>query len=323
VANPELEYTAVLATLDFVHPGTGQTGCLYVAYLTVDYATKNIPTVAQEHLGLFLLLILVITLGTLIWLFIGAWKYAVYFGTLNINAQQVLDGERLDFEMAYKTITPEKRMPYKLLLMLAYMLLPILSLGNMVLFCILGAFALSVGNTLMYLGALLIGFLLSILILLAWLLLLIPLSLVVQIAVLENHAFNPIIIFKRSAQLVFKRFWATLSLQVILFAATNYLVPLPLAFLFRALHLSAPLDHVHQWIIGLVFSGITEGSVSEPQAAEAFSLLKNMMPHMAQGWTDLTVMLIITALMLPWGTFAFTLLYRDTVQRTQASGNAW
>jgi len=62
-----------------------------------------------------------------------------------------------------------------------------------------------------------------------------------------------------------------------------------------------------------------DAETADPSMLEAISSLQGMMPHLMEGWTDVTIMLVITAFLLPWGTFAFTLLYRDIVKYVPAA----
>jgi hypothetical protein len=164
-------------------------------------------------------------------------------------------------------------------------------------------------------GVFLVGLGIPVLLLLVWSVLTIPMSLVFQVMVFQPTAGNnPVPILLESGRLVIQRLWTTLGLQLILFLATNYVLTMPVAFLGRLFHLVAPLDALHQWVLGLVLHNLTTQPDSHLALQQWTSALPGLVPELARGWTDSTVMLIMTALLLPLGTFVFTLLYRDITQ---------
>lgn len=314
-------FTQVLVTPMLLIMG-GLYSCLILSHWAMYGVSQHISDEVQGYVWPLLLVgILVISIATLIWFCVGAWQYAIYFGSLNINAQEVLEEKPVDFKQAYQSISRHKAMAYKGLLSVAYALLPALAIGTVILFCIIGAICAATGNMMAYFGLMLAGFGISALILLIWAVLLIPLSFVVQIATLEAGSLNPMRVFMRSTKLVFSRFWTTLGLQILLFAATNYIVPMPLTFISRKLSLTLPLDKIHHWIMTIMVESMQKDmqTTTDPMALEAFTSLQRAIPSIAHSWTDLTFVLIITALLLPWGTFAFTLLYRDILKHAPVS----
>jgi hypothetical protein len=293
----------------------GLYSCLILCHGFINTVTDHYMALAQQHLLLFLAIVAVLALGTLSLFFKGFWQYAVYWTSLNLNAQEALTGQPLDIPAAYRLIAQEKRVAYKLLLV-AYGALAGLAVTVFVACALLATLLTLLQNPVAAGGLLLIGLVVSTLLLGLWVILTIPMSLAFQVMVFQPTAQpNPLPILLESGRMVMKRFWATLGLQLILLIATNYLLTLPIAFVARVSRLVMPLDALHQWLIGMLLSSAASDPGSDPTVRQLISTMQGMAPELAHGWTDATVMLAVTALLLPLGTFAFTLLYRD-IRRT-------
>ncbi|MCE3236748.1 MAG: hypothetical protein K0Q50_2939 [Vampirovibrio sp.] len=238
----------------------------------------------------------------------GGWQYVVYWASLNRNAQEVIEQTPPDFKAAYRHIAKEQGWPYKTLVAL-YCALPLLACLPVIGAPVLGSLA-GGSDASSFTGPLflLMGFLLSGLLLIIWLAAAVFFSFIFQITAFEGLSASPAVTFLQSARLTLKRFWATLGLQAILLIATNYLLNYPIALLIRLLGLSLPLDRLHQWMLMSFLNGLEPAS---PLHDQAISMLREHLPEFASGLTDSLLMVVITALLLPLGTFAFTLLYQD------------
>lgn len=283
-------------------------GCVALVNGLVDYAITQQTDLVQNHLWLVLTLIGLICLMALFFVIRGGWQYVVYWASLNRNALEAIEQKPIDFKAAYQAVSQQQKRPYQLLLAI-YCALPLgASLPVLLTPLLIGLFSgMSelAGPLLLLVSCLLSGLLLSI-----WLVAAVFMSFIFQIAGLEPLPGSPAATLLYSARLTLQRFWATLGLQVILLIVTNYLLNLPLALLLRLLHLSQPLDALNQWLIQSTLEGAHISAKTDMQA-QLLSLADSHVPELAASVTDAILMLLITALLLPLGTFAFTLLYRD------------
>ncbi len=289
-------------------------GCVALVNWLVDYLITQQPDFVEHNKPLVLACIGLICLAALFGVIRGGWQYVVYWASLNRNTLEAIEHRPIDFRAAYQHVAEGQQRPYQSLL-LAYCALPLAACLPVLLAPALGGL-LSNANALAGPALLLGAILFSGLLFIIWLVAAVFLSFVFQLAALEPLPANPVIPCLRSAQLVRQRFGATLGLQAILLIATNYLLNLPLALLLRALRLSLPLDALHRWIVASTLEGAHINARNGLQA-QALSLVESHLPELAASVTDSVLMLLITALLLPLGTFAFTLLYRDILNCPQ------
>lgn len=270
------------------------------------------PRLVQAHPLEFILLSLLLALVAIVLVLKGGWQYLVYWASLNRNAQEAIENRSPDFRGAYHHIAKEQGWPYKTLVAM-YCALPLLACLPVLLAPILGGFAGAEHQwaaPVFMLG----GIVFSGLLLLLWLLAAVFFTFIFQITAFEGLSASPARAFLQSARLTLQRFGTTLALQVILLISTNYLLNYPMALLLRVLRLSQPLDQLHQWILMSYLDGLEP---TTPLQEQAMSLLQGHLPDLAAGLTDSLLMVLITALLLPLGTFAFTLLYRDIQQQAR------
>lgn len=269
------------------------------------------PELTQTYGLLFIGLSLLLGLIAIIPVLAGGWHYVVYWASLNRNAVEVIENKTPDFEAAYQLIAHDQRWTYKTMVVI-YCALPILAcLPIMLVPIVSGLLPASEASSLAGPLLMLFGILFGGLLLLVWVIAAVFFSFIFQIAALEGLTASSALPFLKSAQLTWSRFWTTLSLQLLLLISTNYLLNYPISWLLRLLRISAPLDWLHQWILASQIEGVIPTS---PFHSQLISQIQANLPEIAAGLTDSIIMLLITALLLPLGTFAFTLLYRDIQQ---------
>jgi hypothetical protein len=280
--------------------------CILLTNWLVNFLVQNHPVFVQKHPILVITTLLLIGLIGIFWVIRGGWHYLVYWTALNINACEAIEHKPINFKDAYQTIANQKKQAYKMLV-IAYGLLPLLACLPICLTALLGILMGGSPFESLVPFSLLFSGLLSGTLLILWLVATLFLSFIFQIAAFEPISRNPIPNYLRSSQWVLQRFGTTLGIQVILLISTNYLLNLPIVLLFRVLRFSQPLDWIHQWLLQTMLEG-SHASNSIPM------MLQSYLPDLAKTTTDSVLMLLITALLLPLGTFAFTLLYRDITQ---------
>lgn len=285
------------------------------------------PEIQEFYFVPAMIVLLLITAATGGVIYLGLWQYMVYTVTLNVNAREALEDWPLNVPGAYRKMDWPTKVSYKILLS-AFMIaigldLPILML-TLVPCVILALAAQAVGgdnfsNTVLNISgnvAMLFG--------------IIPLYLLTfisQIVAFEHIPRNPMPTLLKSCRMFWQAPWRTIALQTVLLILTCYLVPLILVMPLRLLHLTFPLDGLHQWLIHLMLTGFDPAAnrelgtllrqvhemlpayVPEPQAL--FSQWQTAVPGMAGFVTDQLLMTLIITLILPWGTIAFAMLYRD------------
>jgi hypothetical protein len=265
-------------------------------------------------------LIIVVTLLCTGLILRGGWQFMLYWASLCLNAWEAENGQPLDFKKAYLSLAREKKGPYAILAC-TYFSLPILTFLPVIFLSLLGAF---LGPNMLEL-LMLAGLVQSLLLGGLWVVSLIPLTFIFQIAAFENGLpTNPAHTFLLSCKLVLKQFWRTTSLQITVFLLTNILIPQPLVWLFRLFRLSAPLDQLHGWLIEQLMLGLD----GEP-AFKNLHLWENLLGEgfswvqfLSQTLTDLGLSCTLTLLLLPVGTLAFTLLYKD-ILKCDRSKKTW
>ncbi|WP_373531251.1 hypothetical protein [Vampirovibrio sp.] len=251
-------------------------------------------------------------------MFRGAWQYAVYWASLCRNAWEADQGLPLDFKNAYQNIVREKKAGY-LTLSGTYFSLPLLTFMPVLLFSLLGSMVGPSALEVLFLA----GFLQSLLLMAVWLFSLVPLSFVFQIAAFEKGIpINPLPIFRLSLKLTLKRFWSVLSLQMLVFLMTNCLIPQPLIWLARFTHAITPLDWIHQQLIQTLLSGNPSLWREMPWPGGSMLSDPSITQMLVHTLSDLCLSTFITLLLLPLGTFIFTLLYKD-ILKCDRSKKTW
>lgn len=281
------------------------------------YASQILPlfflTIAAPYTfgfpWLVLGVVLVIAFLSMLLMLRGTWQYLVYWASLSENAWEAEEEQFIDFRMAYEGLLLQKRTAYTVLLC-AYFGLPFIAVLPLLVLAPLGAL---LGQSMLEL-LLLLGVLQSLSLALIWVFSLILFSFVFQIAAFENGLpVNPGHVFTLSVKLVLKRFWSTVCLQIAVFLTANFLIPQPLVWLARITHISAPLDWLHGWLLRETLRGnesiwqnlpFLGGLMTDEQLTQLF----------IHALTDMTLATTITLLLLPFGTFVFTLLYKDILR---------
>lgn len=253
--------------------------------------------------------VLILALLSMLLMLRGTWQYLIYWASLCENAWEAEEERFIDFRMAYEGLLLQKRTAYTVLLC-AYFGLPFIALLPLLVLAPLGGL---LGQSMLEL-LLVLGVLQSMILTVVWFFSLILFSFVFQIAAFENGLpVNPGHVFMLSAKLVLKRFWSTLFLQITVFLTTNLLIPHPLIWLARMTHLSAPLDWLHGWLLRETLRGDESVLQSLPFIGGLMTdeQLSGVLIH---SLTDMTLVSTVTLLLLPFGTFVFTLLYKDILR---------
>lgn len=276
--------------------------CLAGTFRAVAWMTGQDPLFMANQTWLALAIVGAICAVTLTCFCRGFWQYMVYWASLNINASEVIEGRKPDFEAAYQTVAAKAR-PYSILL-ITYCLLPLTAIIPVIACNLIGARLALHTQVLLSLAGLLLGGGIGLL----WLVGMIFLSLMFQVVAFEPLPDNPIPTFLRSARLVWPRFWQATGLQVILYMVTGYVVPWPIWGVIWLLHIAEPLNMLHRWMT----EKYLEWAVMPPEMALLAGWIQQDIPGFAVQVTGMVVMMAIVSLLLPMGTFAFTLLYRET-----------
>jgi hypothetical protein len=285
----------------------GGYACIILNYLYIN-------GMANAGISLILLGMLVITALTL-WPFLtGFWQYIVFFASLNRNAAEAFAGQPIQPAMAYKTVLKNNSGAYQLLL-LAYFCIPLL------VFFILSALsvgAISSGPAQDTASLAASGLAALALQGSAWIIsgvLAILFTFIFQSAAFEKLPLNPFPILLASMRLVKQRWLVVVVLQFILAFLTTILLPALISTLFRLLSISKPLDMLHTWLIHIILEGAAPSketaALLPPAYVQLFQTISDNISAMASALTDSILAMLLTALLLPLGTLAFTRLYWD------------
>ncbi len=290
-------------------------------FLFVDLFMTSLDTEEYRHLGLWyfqqsfpvrtLLMALVVVPG--IFLFTrGFWLYLVYMASLNINAVEALAGQTPDFRAAYAHIRP---LPYtRLLLLLLSIWLPSLML-YLLTFALPGIIPVPAG-ALLIMGICLLG---SILAALAAVLLSVYLSVSFQVFALEGQDRAPSVL-KRSILLVWRNFWRTLLLLLVMGIVTTVALPFLVNLVLDLTRLSDVLVIPARYFVDQLLAYLAPGELGALfNTGGAYAILYPVLvaesAALARDLLHSIIATVITLLVLPLGTFASTLLYLDL--RTQ------
>lgn len=261
----------------------------------------------EGDLWMAIVAMLLLTVGTLYFFFAGFWEYMVAWAAQPIVVRAILAGESPDVSAATRIIVKERHRVYSILLTV-YMLLPLLACVPALLAPLISVLVLA-GNPLGSSALLLLGFGVTLCLLCVWLLLMWACSFIFQSVGLDTPCPSVWNVFRSSVRRVLWRPWVTLCLQLLLWAFTNLLAPLACVQLPRWLGLMAPFDALHVWILSMMMQGLPPASESSGVSPELLALLTSHPSDLAAIWTDMAAGLLVTALLLPLGSIAFTQLY--------------
>jgi hypothetical protein len=261
----------------------------------------------------------------------GFWSYLVYFVSLNINVVQDLQAletaESLSsgggFKAAYAVIT--RRANGYILLLLA--LTVIWFCPNILGFILswISSWFIPEGSPLYWVSQvvnLLLGLLVSLLVTIFS----IYICFSFQVFALENTPISPIHALKRSIQLVRGNFWRVTFIITLLGIVTNGLVPMLVGLFMEGTQLAAlissvAMENVVKAILEAFFY-LGKGSV----AVEVFKLLEKQMlllnpdfslvKELSRACVEILFQSFAVSLLLPLGTFVFTVLYLDLLARS-------
>lgn len=240
----------------------------------------------------------------------GFLQYIFYIVSLCNNTAQVLQGEKPDFKAAYQEIFKTKLKPYAMLLT-GYFIPSLIALLPPVLAIMLAALFQTPAVTILLIA---VGFLASLALGAAWVIYVFFLTYIFQITAFESVPLNPLPTFRESAVMTWQAPFKTFFMQVLLLLLTSYIIPCPLVWLLRAMNLTYPLDLLHRSFTG----GLLQGLAPEAGWGEMvdsydmiYPIIQEFFQHLPAMLTDSLLGAVITSLLLPLGTFAFTLLYFD------------
>jgi hypothetical protein len=284
--------------------------CIGLSHLYIEQAEIFLGGYTPGNIGFVLLGLLAVMLGPFLLFKKGLIDYAIYMASLCGNAMDVLNGQVPDFKEAYTAFAKEKLTPYFILLT-AYLLVPLLAFLPFIMGSILAGLIQTKGVPALVFGS---GLLLSMGAGVISTFALILLSFIFQVAAFEKLTLNPLPALLQSSRMVLHAPFRTLILQVILMILTGTVLPLPLAGLFRLLGLTFPLDFLHRGFVDSLLSDIApESGWGDyiPYYDWIYGFLLGHAQAISASLSNTLVMSMITSLLLPLGTFAFTLLYRD------------
>jgi len=303
-------------------------GSVIGAYFLMDYFEARV--IAGDPAAFTMLFVTLIPwmLATVALFCMGFWQYVVYFASLNINCAEVIQGKTPDFKTAYRAIEA-KTWPYAFtlkLLIVVQIAWFFTSLGSFV----WALYSKQPWNVIIFLS----GQALSILLLTAGVLLSVYFSMVFQVVAFEAITLNAFNTARKSFAYVWNNFWRTVTLFLVLSAFTGLIAPTLFTVIARPLQLLLPVDLFHQWFVKMLLEGMQPSLdyeipldtmmslVLKQPSLNPYQLLMSQLPAFAAMCTDSLISLLMTALMLPWGTFAYTLLYGDLRARYEARHKA-
>jgi hypothetical protein len=266
---------------------------LYKEYYLAKLSGDNL----QQNLVFILLGSLFIVIPGFAVFLKAFWDYMVAMVSLNPMVSDIEKKRNLDDFKVYNSSVKLKTNNYVILLLL----LSVLWLAV----CIFPFFAFFLG---LFINAVFIApiFLLMALISVIFSIILsVNLSLAFQIFAFES--ISPIEIIKKSWNLVKGNFWRTVFMGIVLLIATLFIVPGLIASIVEKSPLMDYLIHPFESYVNL-FS-------KNPVFIEFLSNIKMTSFGFSVTLALSTVGTIITAMMLPWGSASFTLLYFDILNR--------
>ncbi len=276
----------------------------------IDWMNACCQPFVSENWWVPLTAILLVLLASVSLIFRGSWQYLIYWASLCINTWEAMEGQFVDFQTAFNQFIWQKQTAYTMLIF-TYFALPLVTLLPAIL---LGLLGLLIGPQMLEL-LLLVGIVQSTLLMVCWLISLVGLSFVFQISAFEKGIpIDPRHTFLYSVKLVLKRFGTTVKLQLLVYLLTNLIIPFPLVLVCRLLHLSQPLDALHLWILQKTLSGTPDLWQQIPFVDFLPVPVTQLNSLLAQGLTDMALGILITLLLLPFGTILFTLLYKDILK---------
>ena len=289
-------------------------GSIAGSYYLLDYFEARILAGDTQAFTLLWVTVLPWTLFTVGVFCMGFWQYIVYFASLNINCAELVQEKTPDFKAAYKAIEA-KTWPYVLILKL------LILVQIAWFFVFFGSFALALYVKTPPINVIicLTGMGVSMVLALAGVILSVYFSMSFQVLAFEEVPLNPITTAQKSFSYIWKNFWRTVLLLLIMLALTAFIAPTLFTVIARPLYLLYPVDVFHQWFVGMVIEGMQPSldfSVDVPLGPFSKTIhlgrfFTEQVPSLAAMCSDSLVGLLITALMLPWGTMAYTLLYGD------------
>lgn len=263
----------------------------------------------------------------------GFWAYLVYIVSLNINTQEALEKRPIDFKGAYQAIT-RKANPYVLVLLAITIVWFFPTIYGIVTPALIeSAFAptdplywvLSLLNLFISFVLTVIGAVVSV-----------YLSMVFQVVAFETVTLNPIPTLKRSWALIKGNFWRATGLLIIIGIITNLIAPTVVTVLLELTHITASVSEAIMKTVAeaLVRTFFTEEAKAEIQhlfnapeiqqiliSAQATDLVGILLDPalyiniISQGLTIGLFQSLTVSLLLPLGTFTWTLLYQDLCAR--------
>lgn len=287
-----------------------------LSYWAMDQTVAHPESVFAQHPALMIVMVLVAT-GTGILLFCkGFWQYLVYFASLNINAAEVMRGRKPDFAAAYRVVS-SKTWPYA-------MYLKVLALVQLLPFLISFCFFMVTGflpeEARLLFG--LFGGVATVASFVPAVVLTVFMGLGFQIVAFEPVTLNGLETAFRSIRMVWGHFWRTLALMLLLFLVTS-LAPNMIWGIAEWSGLAAPFHDLNAWLVNMLLANTTPGPdlpLTYRKFHEVlFSMENGNRPRFLSGLISGNVFLYtFTCLMLPLGTFVFTLLYADIQASRQA-----
>jgi hypothetical protein len=288
----------------------GAYACIGLSHLYIEQAEIFLGGYTPGNIGFVLLGLLVVMLGPFLLFKKGLIDYAIYMASLCGNAMDVLNGKAPDFKETYTAFAKEKFKPY-IVLLTAYLLVPLLAFLPFITGSLLAGLIRAEGVPALVFGS---GLLLSLGAGIISTIGLILLSFIFQVAAFEKLNLNPLPALLQSSRMVLHAPFRTLILQVILMILTGTVLPLPLSGLLRLLGLALPLDFLHRGFVDSLLSDIApESGWGDyiPYYDWIYGFLCSHVQAISASLSDTLVMATITSLLLPLGTFAFTMLYWD------------
>lgn len=233
----------------------------------------------------------------------GFWRYLIYFSALNLNAQEVIQGQPPDFEAAYHKISACGQQYGFAMLLYSVPVLLALGLGGIIL-----PFTAVVppdGVPAVIGISILITLILSVIACIVTLFF----SFVFQIYAFEPDLhMTPFQTLVRSTRMVASHFSVTLGLILVTGLATVLIIPALVNMLYEL----TPLAGFTQ---ALFAPNIHQALLSIPGSESIFAILPFKLEDISReaslGVGESILDSAITSLMLPWGTFCFTLLYQQ------------
>ncbi len=319
-----MPFTATLAKPLFLILA-GCYGCLAGSYVLLDLATQHYGDFFYANPLMLIVLITPFALVTLSFFIQGFWEYLVYFSSLGLNAAQIIQEKSTsspptsskintpDFKAAYQCVLDRSPLYTSFLVFIVCVQLVPVLIG------ILGYFSMEMVSENYRFFTLIPSVSLFIVLTIASVILSFLVALGFQLIAFEPELKNAMQLIRRSLSISVGQFIRIAYLISITTFIASYLIPELIYFIFKVTKLITPIDQLHIWLTALITEGLDPSAnqstqdLSFPLYDQAYQLLKSSdsQGHLGTYLSKSVFVGVVNALLLPFGTYVFTMMYLD------------